>query len=140
MFLYIVSTIIVLIFLKKFRASKVVNPIAEAIINKNPFLFTGRITRLQYFITKLIICILIFLTIFCEKVLNNIDGILLFYLQLPIFLIIIVLSLFAASKRLRDIQWSQWLLIVWAIPYIGLVIGIPLLFVKSKINNAPTQE
>ena len=71
---------------------------------------------------------------------NQIDVIQFMFFQIIILQIVFVLAFYAASKRLRDIQWSQWLLLVWAIPFVGLIVGIPLLFVKSKINKAPIQE
>ena len=71
---------------------------------------------------------------------NQIDVIQFMFFQIIILQIVSVLAFYAASKRLRDIQWSQWLLLIWAIPFVGLIVGIPLLFVKSKINKAPIQE
>ena len=71
---------------------------------------------------------------------NQIDEMQFIIIQSIVLQIVFVADFYAASKRLRDIQWSQWLLLPWAIPFVGLVVGIPLLFIKSKSNNTPIQE
>ena len=98
-------------------------------INNNPFSFTGKIHRGSYLITKAII--LLFFLI-ADLILKSYKSEYIIMLQVLLLLLIFLVSLFAASKRLRDIKWKQWLLIIWAIPYIGLCIGLPLLIIKSK--------
>ena len=98
-------------------------------INNNPFSFTGKINRGSYLITKTII--LLFFLI-ADLILKSYKSEYIIMLQVLLLLLIFLVSLFAASKRLRDIKWKQWLLIIWAIPYIGLCIGLPLLIIKSK--------
>ena len=102
-------------------------------INNNPIFFTGRIERKIYFITKSILyAILTIILLFVKQsnieIATTISGAVLTQ-------IIFILSFFAASKRLRDIKWSQWLLLIWLIPIFGGIIGLPLLFVKSKFSN-----
>ena len=98
-------------------------------INNNPFSFTGIIGRCSYLITKTVILLLFLTTVFILKHYNSEYMVIL--LALLLFLSFST-SLFAASKRLRDIKWKQWLLIIWVIPFIGLCIGFPLLVIKSK--------
>ena len=98
-------------------------------INNNPFSFTGKIGRCAYLITKFIALTFFLITILILR--NYQSGHTSVLLALLIF-IIFSIGLFAASKRLRDIKWKQWLLIIWAIPYIGLCIGLPLLIIKGK--------
>ena len=137
--LFILSTIILLAILRKLDAEAPNSK--EITCNKNPLSFTGKISRFPYFITKLIITILaVAFAIICSVMLNPINRFETVMCQSIILPIMFLLGLYAASKRLRDIRWSQWLLIIWAIPYIGLTIGIPLLLVKSKIDNTPSQE
>ena len=132
--LFILSTIILLTILRNLDTEGLSSK--ELIYNKNPLSFTGKISRLPYFITKLLIMIFaIMLTAICNLTLNSTSRFDIVMCQSIVLPIIFLLALYAASKRLRDIKWSQWLLIIWAIPYVGLVIGIPLLFVKSKIND-----
>ena len=99
-------------------------------INNNPFSFTGKIGRCAYLITKFIALTFFLITILILR--NYQSGHISLLLALLIF-IIFSIGLFAASKRLRDIKWKQWLLIIWAIPYIGgICIGLPLLIIKGK--------
>ena len=49
--------------------------------------------------------------------------------------IFFILSLFAVNKRLQDIKWHPLLLIIWAVPFLGLTIGLPLFFIKTKQND-----
>ena len=136
--LFIILTIIILAILKKLSTD--VSSLKELICNKNPLSFTGTINRLPYFITKLVLFVMASIPAFYKTMNNQIDVIQFMFFQIIILQIVFVLAFYAASKRLRDIQWSQWLLLVWAIPFVGLIVGIPLLFVKSKINKAPIQE
>lgn len=103
---------------------------SNLIKNNNPLSFKGRIERLPYFITKFVLFILsaIIVAIYYQKeYMVIVEAILLF--------LIFAFKLFAASKRLRDIKWSQLLLILWAVPIFGIVIGLPLFFVKTKQQN-----
>ena len=136
--LFIILTIITLAILRKLSAN--VSSLKELICNKNPLGFTGTINRLPYLITKLVLFVIASVPAFYKTINNQIDEMHFIILQFLILQIVFVLAFYAASKRLRDIQWSQWLLLPWAIPFVGLIIGIPLLFVKSKINNVPNQE
>ena len=136
--LFIILTIIILAILKKLSTD--VSSLKELICNKNPLSFTGTINRLPYFITKLVLFVMASIPAFYKTMNNQIDVIQFMFFQIIILQIVFVLAFYAASKRLRDIQWSQWLLLIWAIPFVGLIVGIPLLFVKSKINKAPIQE
>ena len=136
--LFVLMTIILLAILKKLDTE--VPSSNELMCNKNPLSFTGTINRLPYFITKLILFVMVSIPVFYKTINNQIDEMQFLFLQFVVLQIVFVIAFYAASKRLRDIQWSQWLLILWAIPFVGLIVGIPLLFVKSKINNALTQE
>ncbi len=98
-------------------------------INNNSFSFTGKIGRCSYLITKAVILFLFLMTVFILKYYDSEYVVILFALLLSL---VFSVSLFAASKRLRDINWKQWLLIIWAIPVIGLCIGLPLLIINSK--------
>lgn len=98
-------------------------------INNNPFSFTGKIGRCSYLITKTIILLFFVLSYLILKCYKSEYMVI---LLAPFLFLVFSASLFAASKRLRDIKWKQWLLIIWAIPYIGLCIGLPLLIIKSK--------
>ena len=106
----------------------------NSLYNKNPFSFTGIINRLQYVITKLVLFIMVSIPVFYKSINNQVDEMQFMILQSAVIQIVFILAFYAASKRLRDIQWNQWLLLVWAIPFIGLGVGIPLLFVKSKVK------
>ena len=136
--LFIILTIIILAILKKLSTD--VSSLKELMCNKNPLSFIGTINRLPYFITKLVLFVMASIPVFYKTINNQIDEMQFMFLQFVVLQIVFVIAFYAASKRLRDIQWSQWLLLPWAIPFVGLIVGIPLLFVKSKINNALIQE
>ncbi len=123
---YLMSLLVMLVKLKMQNNS---STDIDLDINNNPFSFTGKIGRCSYLITKVVILFLFFMTVFILKLCNFEYTVIL--LALLLFLIFSA-SLFTASKRLRDIKWKQWLLIIWAIPVIGLCIGLPLLVIKSK--------
>ena len=114
--------------------------VKELMCNKKPLSFIGTINRLPYFITKLVLFIMASIPAIYKSINNQVDEMHFIILQFLVLQIVFVLAFYAASKRLRDIQWSQWLLLVWAIPFVGLIVGLPLLFVKSKINSVPIQE
>ena len=73
-------------------------------INNNPFSFTGKIHRGSYLITKAII--LLFFLI-ADLILKSYKSEYIIMLQVLLLLLIFLVSLFAASKRLRDIKWKQ---------------------------------
>lgn len=133
-FVYYAMSIILTLFFSKTKDYKENVIPAELKINNNPLFFTGRIERKPYFITKFaifIICLTI-LTIFNTFIKNE----LLIFILIPILSsIFFILNLFAANKRLHDIKWHPLLLIIWAIPFLGLTIGLPLFFIKTKQND-----
>lgn len=122
---YITSLVIALLITKNQTQS-----ILDYKIDNNPLSFNGRMGRLPYFITKLSLLV-IFVLIGIVIYLNNQSEYLIILVAIFTF-VFFTIGLFAANKRLRDINWNQWLLLIWAIPYLGLFIGIPLLFIKSK--------
>ena len=136
--LFILSTLILLAILKKLYAETTISK--ELVCNNNPLSFTGKISRLSYFVVKLALFVIASIPVIYKSMNNQIDEIQFMFFQVIILQIVFVLAFYAASKRLRDIQWSQWLLIIWAIPYVGLLIGTPLLLIKSKIDNISNQE
>lgn len=102
-------------------------------LNNNPFTFTNRITRKSYLITKILI---LFIFLAGMAVIKNLEQNEYSFILIAIITFITYgANLFAASKRLRDIKWSQLFLIIWTIPFLGLIIGIPLLFVKTKYEH-----
>lgn len=99
-------------------------------MNNNPLSFQGKIGRLPYFITKFSLLIIFVLIGIVVALCNQPEY--LVVLGAIFTFVFFTIGLFAANKRLRDINWDQWLLLVWAIPCLGLFIGIPLLFIKSR--------
>ena len=98
-------------------------------MNNNIFSPSGRITRLPFFITSLV---LILCCLVGVKILTLLLGVnaLLFVFLYGLFLTI--LQLFAIIKRLRDIKCSFWVIITIFIPYVSFVIFIWLFLAKSK--------
>lgn len=110
------------------------------IIDNNPFSYSGRITRLPYFLTSL--AILIFLNINnCIKNLydkNPNDYIL--YAYILSMLILTIIGYFAIIKRLRDIKWNPWLCLISFVPFVSYIFGLTLLFMKSKYKDAANSK
>ena len=126
---YLMGIVVSLLILKTQNQTEEVTEF-NLIKNNNPLSFKGRMERLPYFITKLALFMLssIIIVIYYQKeYMVIVEAILLF--------LMFTFGLFAASKRLRDIKWSQLFLIVWAIPIFGIVISLPLFFVKTKQQN-----
>ena len=129
-FVYYVISIILMLFVSKIENNIEYISNMELEINNNPLSFSGTIGRKAYFITK----VLIFATCLIINIISSTyknTGLLIFSLAFSYF-IFFTFSLFAASKRLQDIKWSPLFIIIWAVPFLGLSIGIPLFFVKTK--------
>lgn len=126
---YTISLLVVLL-IRKFQPNAHDNLESDLNTNNNPFSFVGKIARKSYFITKASMLVIFLGAISIIKIAPLTE----YSIMLMTILIFIAFSvgLFAASKRLRDIKWSQLILIIWAIPFLGLAVGIPLLFIKSK--------
>lgn len=130
--IYYLMTIFVILFNLKMKQDYNVISDTNLETNNNPFSFTGKIGRCVYLITKFVALIFFLITI---SILQNYQSEYTSILLALFIFIIFSIGLFAASKRLRDIKWKQWLLLIWAIPIIGLSIGIPLLVIKGKQND-----
>ena len=101
-------------------------------IVNNPLLPQGRIGRLTYFITETILTFCGHLLIYIDSVRNKFDTISLLTIIAMIFVCII--ACFAVVKRLRDIQWRDWTLLMLFIPIIGIFFSLSLCFIKSKYD------
>jgi len=97
------------------------NNISDNDINVHPFSHRGRIGRLGFTMT-------ILLTMIVSAILSVLLG----FLNIPLDIAAICTIIFATSKRLRDIGWSQWLLLLLFVPILGLIVYIPLLAIPSK--------
>lgn len=126
---YYLGSLFITLLISKLQSNLQDNTLFNLGENNNPFTFTGRITRKAYLITKFSMS-----AIFLSAIsLVNVESA--FTLRALITLVTFAVGLFAASKRLRDVQWSQLLLIIWAIPFLGLLVGVPLLLIGSKQDN-----
>lgn len=109
------------------------------IINNNPFSYSGRITRLPYFLTSFVIGVFLYINN-CIKYLYNKthnDSILLIlYVSFFVMIIMAIIGFFAMIKRLRDIKWNPWLCLISFVPIVNYIFGLILLFMKSKYKEA----
>lgn len=130
--IYILLTVCTLLLIKYFVNKNLEQPPNNLVFNNNPLFFYGRMKRVPYLITKVFFYIFLIGVFFIKqnfsKSIFDIYDVTYLISQQIIF----ILSFYAASKRLRDIKWSQCFLILWSIPFIGIGVGLPLLFVKSK--------
>lgn len=56
-------------------------------------------------------------------------------LLIPIGIAILVPVLFAVGKRIADIGWSQWVMLLLFIPYLSLILFLLLFIVPGKQTN-----
>ena len=126
---YVISTILMLFISKTENNIENISN-TELKINNNPLSFSGKIGRKAYFITKFLIFAICLMIYIISSTYKNTE-LLIFSLAFSRF-IFFTFSLFAANKRLQDIKWNPLFLIIWAVPFLGLSIGIPLFFVKTK--------
>ncbi len=138
--IYILMTICVLLLIK--YLSHIENEeIEDKIkINNIPLCFNGRIERKPYFITKTIFYIFLITIGFIKQQYSKDMFDLYEIIYLISMQVIFILSFYTASKRLRDIKWSQWFLVLWSIPILGICIGLPLIFVKGKFVNSNVEK
>ena len=111
-------------------------------INNNPFSCQGRMLRLPFFITNIILKVLFLFAIsmiYAYMSLNLKVDLLVNLLVLGVFilveLLILIMMLFSLIKRLRDIKWSSLLCLLVFIPYVGFGLELVLIFKKSKFIN-----
>lgn len=132
-FVYYLISIILMLFISKTQKNMENISDSEIKNNNNPLAFSGKIGRKPYFITKFFILITCFMVNVIASAYQNTE-LFMILLQFSYF-IFFAISLFAANKRLKDINWNPLLLIIWSIPFLGLTIGVPLFFVKTKQIN-----
>lgn len=99
----------------------------------NPIGFTGRISRLDYFISLLIwisyIAIWFILGIFLKSAIGNFPAAgLLFVFNFPLYFSAVV-------RRLHDINKTGWLSLLSLIPVVGIILTIYLLFPKGDYTS-----
>jgi uncharacterized membrane protein YhaH (DUF805 family) len=108
-------------------------------INNNPFSYGGRMTRLPYLITRIIILALIFLACYVFLVLFIVLGKDYEWLSKMFFilvvLVLVVCSIFSDLKRLRDLKWNRWFVVLGFIPYLCFIYGLTLILVKGKFDT-----
>ena len=106
-------------------------------INNFPFSFKGRLERLNYLYIKIGLIIIFILGVFIKASGKALNVDFLYHISYIVSLIFWIGCIFAASKRLRDICWSQWYLLFWFIPlpFVALLADIPLFFIKGKYSN-----
>lgn len=106
-------------------------------INNNPFSFSGRIRRISYlcaiFVSSLIGSFANFLSGIAERGNKLTEGVAIFLLCLCAFSLWVGLA--AAIKRLRDLDANLWLILLMFIPLANLILGLYLLFGRSKIDR-----
>lgn len=100
----------------------------------------GVIHRLEYF------AILIFSAVMYKTCLllyapedlklNYTPTTLMFSMGAILTLFVLYIEICATIKRLKDLNWSKWLVILTLIPYVCILIRIPCLFFKGKINTS----
>ncbi len=103
----------------------------------NPFKLVGKIGRLVYFSTMISLIIMHAIWMVMLGLVISSQQVSFFSISCLVlaFLfggIISIIDMFASSKRLRDVQWHQWYLLLLPIPVVTLLARLPLLFIKGK--------
>ena len=104
---------------------------------KSLFSFNGRIGRLQYVMTIILLKII---TVFMELILRPISKqvsnkntfIIIFIFVLIWSIAALTITLAATAKRLRDIDSNPWFALLILIPFVDLILFLYLAFKKGK--------
>ncbi len=91
-------------------------------------IFEGRIGRKHYFFGMLFI-FLIFLSI---EAISFHTGVELDFLRIIIGIVVLPFSFGLGIRRLHDLGYSGWLLLVLFIPVINIIFGLYMIFVPGK--------
>lgn len=101
-------------------------------VNNNPFLPDGRIHRMSFFLTTLLISLI---AVYFYGVIADFtasEGFLILEAAGGLSLVIVTLQIFACIKRCRDIKNSPWCVLLLFVPLIGCVYSLFLLFKGSR--------
>lgn len=148
--LYMLLTFAMLTILMNTTHKKVYSADIPLKANNNPFTYTGRIAQVPFIITKVCLGLVtlvstlfsVVVAIACLKypaVFSSLGAVV---FSASLFIIIVflsVMSVYSTSKRLRDVEWSQWLLIL-SLLFAWLFFDFILFFVKSKYITSGSKE
>jgi uncharacterized membrane protein YhaH (DUF805 family) len=109
-----------------YEAPKVSFKVAVKSFFKGYFVWNARSTRAEYWWPVLFVILVALGTILIDAVVAA--GL----LTALWYLIFVVGYISLTVRRLHDLGWSGWLYWVGAIPIVGLIVGIPLAFFRSK--------
>jgi uncharacterized membrane protein YhaH (DUF805 family) len=94
---------------------------------KKPFSFQGRIGRLEFFLSLLILIAYVLIIIFISNYLKPVDETYTGYLSIfffpPLWFFLVV-----RIKRLHDLDQSAWLLLLSAVPVVNIALELYMLF------------
>ena len=105
--------------------------------NNNPFSFSGRITRLTYLYTNIALLFFYIFVEFLKYLHERFHNENFFFAFIIGMIILAIVDTFAHIKRLRDIKWSPWLILIGFIPlsYVTIIFKLTLLLKKSKYET-----
>ena len=109
-------------------------------VDNNPFSYKGRINRLVYFFTSVVLGIFRLLIDFVKYLFDKNQNDYILYAFILSMMILGVIEIFTIIKRLRDIKWSPWLCLLGFIPYIVIIFRILLLFIKGKYGDTDNSK
>ncbi len=92
---------------------------------------SGRLGRARYFLASIGYYLIFVLAMALVGVLAgalNLPQQIMPLFMAPAFLAYFIFSLFLAVKRIHDLDWSAWLLLLFLIPLVNLVMALLLLF------------
>ena len=99
----------------------------------------GNIHRLEYFLILVFAHLMYKASLYLyapeDLKLSYTPTTLMFSIGVILTLFMLYVEICATIKRLNDLKWSKWLTVLTLIPYVCIVIRIPCLFFKGKIEK-----
>ena len=109
-------------------------------VDNNPFSYSGRINRLVYFLTLVLIAISRLFVDFIKYLYDRNHNDYILYAYIIGMLIIGIIEIFAIIKRLRDIKWNPWFCLIGFVPYVTIIFRLLLIFIKGKYEQISSSK
>lgn len=101
-------------------------------VNNNPFLPEGRIHRMSFFLTTLVLSLIASCFYGVTEAGVASEDSMVLETAVSVSLGTVLLQIFACIKRCRDIKSSPWYVLLLFIPLVGFVYSLILLFKGSR--------
>ncbi len=104
--------------------------------------FSGTLTRMEYFVTLLVNLTIVGALDLTSSILDNVfppEAVLIFLIVAPMIVLWIWIGIVSAIKRIRDVGWSQYTLVLFIVPIVNIVVILLLLYIPLSHKNEKTE-